>query len=193
MFILLKKVLLISGLLVFAAAIKAQLLGISQVNNFALMSPDSIQKVLTGLGWTKDNAQFVPDSNFVRRTWSITIKESAIKSYVLHYDFQNEPEENYVVYQFPDRPAYKKFKKDIQEQGYKQLNGGKSRKKGKSKAENIHKEKEDLFYNEKTKRLTVIKEVFFYGLFSFLVYSYLPNSAMAEHVMHPKPEEQPKN
>jgi hypothetical protein len=184
----------ISVLILVSFQLNAQLLSIKLVEGFPLISTDEINKQLTEEGWSKSSMQFVTDSNFIRRTWEVNIKSSNIKSYLLHYEFPNEPGEGYVIYQFPDRANYKKMKKEILDLGYKQLNGGKPKKKNKGKQENIHKEKEELYYNEKTKRLTVIKEVFFYGLFSFLVYTYKPNSSVAEHVMHPTPEdESPKN
>jgi len=165
--------------------IKAQqLLSINQITTLAVSNPDRIGQELIKAGWKADGLEFVKDSNFVRRIWMIPSSRPDLKNYFIHYEFSNDTSENYVIYQYSDRKAFAKYKTDLKDLGYKHLNGGKSRKKGKSKDEHIHKEKEDLYYDENRKTLTVVKEVFYYGLFSFLINSYKPNSKIGIHAVN---------
>jgi len=168
----------------FKCNITAQSLTIDQLINFALVTPDEVGAQLEKAGWKKNNIEFVPDSNFVRRSWELSVKSKGAKSYFLHYEFTKDTSENYIIYQFSDRDAFLNYKKELKSKGYKLLSSGKSKKK-KKRDENIHKENEDLFYHEKKQMLTVVKEAFYYGLFSFLVYSYKPGSVMAIHEMEP--------
>jgi hypothetical protein len=182
---MIQKKIIIFIFFVFVSQVKAQLLSISEVTTLAVSSSDRIGEHLLKAGWKNHNIEFVKDSNFVKRTWMIPTSRADLNNYFIHYEFNNDTAENYVRYQFSDRKAFLNYKKELSDLGYKHLNGGKSRKKGKSKDDHIHKEKEDMYYNEKAKTLTVVKEVFYYGLFSFLIQSYKAKSAFAEHAMNP--------
>jgi hypothetical protein len=166
-------------MLLLAKVCGGQTLSIQQIHAFTFISTDDIEESLLKDGWKRRSLQVVPDSNLIKRSWDVTIKDDGIKSYVLHFEFSKDTGENYIIYQFADRNQFHQIKKELKEMGFKHLNE-KSGRKSKSKKENIHKEKEDYFFNEKTQTLNVVKEVFFYGMFSFLVYSYKPNSNFGE-------------
>jgi hypothetical protein len=163
----------------------SQVLSIDQLTVFPLMQADHIGAELLKSGWTVRNLEFVPDSNFVRRSWEIKNKRTEVKEYFIHYEFTRDTNENYIIYQFGDRDVFLKYKEQLKSKGYKLISEGKTRKR-KKKEQDVQKEKDDLFYNEKQKTLTVVKEVFFYGLYSFMVYSYKPNSVIAQHTMQAK-------
>ncbi|MBK9284516.1 MAG: hypothetical protein IPM51_09385 [Sphingobacteriaceae bacterium] len=163
----------------------AQTISIEQVLAFTHSSTDFIETTLLKENWKRRSLEIVPDSNLVKRSWEVMIKGESIKSYVLHFEFTKDTIENYVVYQFSEREEYKQIKKKMKSMGYAHLNSEKRRKRAKTKDEHIHSEKEDYYYNKNTKSLIVVKEVFFYGLFSFLVYSYKPNSLFGDHVIRP--------
>jgi hypothetical protein len=50
----------------------------------------------------------------------------------------------------------------------------------------VNNEKEENYYHEKKQALFVVKEVFLYGLNSFLIYSYKPKSAIVRHIIQSK-------
>jgi hypothetical protein len=164
---------------------RSQVLSIEQLTLFPLIQPEQTGAELLKAGWTVRNLEFVPDSNFIRRSWEIKNRKTAVKEYFIHYEFTRDTNENYIIYQFGDRDVFLKYKEQLKSKGYKLISEGKARKR-KKKEQDVQKEKDDLFYNEKQKTLTVVKEVFFYGLYSFMVYSYKPNSVIAQHTMQSK-------
>lgn len=158
---------------------KAQNISTNQLVNFPLLSSDQLNDSLDKFGWKKTNVELISDSNFIRHSWELKPKMSGAEFYFLFYEFTKDTSENYIIYQFSDRADFVKFKKDFQNRGYKQLSN-KSKKKN-----NVHKEHETLFYSKKTQSLIVVKETFYYGLFSFLIYSYRPNSSISKLIMSP--------
>lgn len=178
-----RKLLLFILLTAAVSLFRAQTLSLQQVHAFTTAEPDVIESSLLKEGWKRYNMQVVRDSNFIRRSWEVLLPGLSTKSFFLHYQFNNDPLENYVVYQFPERERYNQYKDELKKEGYRELNKGKSKKRVKSKDSNIHNVKEDYYYSEKLKKLTVVKEEFFYGLFSFLVYSYYPDSKTAQQLI----------
>ena len=154
----------------------AQELNLEQLRKFAISNSEAIESSLLKAGWKRHNLQMVPDSNLVKRSWEVNVSEEGTKSYLLHFEFSSDTIENYAVYQFSDRALFGSFKKQLKNEGYKLLSNGKTRRKSKVNTEDIHKEKEEFYYNEKSKSLHIVKEVFYYGMFSFLVYSFRPES-----------------
>lgn len=160
----------------------AQSATLHQLQQFAVSSADRVEETLMKDGWKRYAMQVVPDSNLVKRSWSVMVKEDATKSYLVYWEFSKDTAENYVVYQFSDRAQYNNYRKELKSEGYKLLKPGKSSKKNKQKQDDVTNEKVDNYYNQKTKTLVVVKEVFTYGLFSFLTYAYRPNSQFAENL-----------
>lgn len=156
----------------------AQTISTNQLISFPLLSAEQINDSLEKFGWEKTNVELITDSNFIRHNWELKPKMSGAKSYFLLYEFTKDTTENYIIYQFSERADFVRFKKEFQNKGYKQVNNGKSKKKN-----HIHKEHETLFYSKKTHSLVVVKETFNYGLFSFLIYSYKPNSSISKLLM----------
>lgn len=163
-------------LLSFTSKLTAQQLSLDQIRNFAISNSETIERSLLKAGWKRHNLQMVPDSNLVKRSWEVNVSEEGTKSYLLHFEFSSDTLENYAVYQFSDRVLFGSFKKQLKNEGYKLLPKGKTKRKSKVNTEDIHKEKEEFYYNEKSKSLHIVKEVFYYGMFSFLVYSFRPES-----------------
>ena len=180
-----KCLLFILPAIVFSIGFKAQTLSIEQVIAFSTSSTDFIESELLKEKWSRRSLQIVPDSNLIKRVWEVTMKDDGIKSYVLHFEFNKDTNENYVVYQFSDREQYKESKKKIKSLGFDHLNKGKHKTKKKTKDEHIHLEKEDYYFNKNTRSIIIVKEVFFYGLFSFMVYVYRPDSHFADHDIRP--------
>jgi hypothetical protein len=182
-----KHLLFIFTLVLFAFPFNsgAQILSIEQLIDYPLAPAEKISSDLVKGGWHANNIEIVPDSNFIRRSWETEYKKSGVKWYFLFYEFTKDTSENYVVYQFSDKDAFLNYKKELKDKGYKWLNPEK-KKRRKNADDNFKKEKDDLFYHEDRHSLTVVKEVFLYGLYSFLVYSYRPHSAIAKHEIHTK-------
>lgn len=162
--------------------IHAQSITLKQLQQFAVTSADRVEETLLKDGWKRYAMQIVPDSNLVKRSWSVMVKEDATKSYLMYWEFSKDTTENYMVYQFSDRTQYDNYRKGLKNEGYKLLKESKSSKKNKQKQDNVSNDKVDNYYNQKTKTLVVIKEVFTYGLFSFLTYAYRPGSQYAENL-----------
>lgn len=167
---------------------KAQFLSIAQITTMAFSSADKIEEILLKERWISSGLELNTDSNYVKKTWLIETQVSDIKNYVIHYEFIKDTGENYIIYQFADRKMYNNYQTELKANDFKQLNRGKARKRGRSKDKHIHQEKEYLYIHEKTKSLTVLKEVFYYGLNSFLIQSYKPKSAIAFHIIQSKDE-----
>jgi hypothetical protein len=157
----------------------AQVFPTDKILNFPLMSADEVSTSLENSGWKKHNIEFVPDSNFVRRSWELSNRKGEPKSYFLYYELISDSAENYIIYQFSDRNAFVTYKKELKSHGYKLMPAEKSNKK-RRKGEEISKDVEDFFYLDSSRSLVVVKETFYYGLFSFLIYVYRPNSAFAQ-------------
>lgn len=155
--------------------VNAQTISTNQLIRFPLLSAEQLTDSLEKFGWKKTNVELITDSNFIRHSWELKPKISGAEFYFLLYEFTKDTTENYIIYQFSDRADFVQYKKDLLNKGYKQVNNGKSKKKN-----NVHKEHETLFYAKKTQSLVVVKETFNYGLFSFLIYSYRPNSAISK-------------
>lgn len=179
---ILKAYFLIIIVLLSSAKLFAQSVTIHHLQQFANSNADRVEESLLKEGWKRYAMQVVPDSNLVKRSWSVMVKEDATKSYLVYWEFSKDTTENYVVYQFSDRAQYDSYRKSLKSEGYKLLKEGKSNKKSKQKQDNVSNDKVDNYYNQKTKTLVVIKEVFTYGLFSFLTYAYRPGSQYAENL-----------
>jgi len=173
-----KKVLLFIFFPLFLFSQSENKISTDQLVSFHSLSSEQLNDSLEKFGWKKTNVELITDSNFIRHNWELKPKMSGAEFYFLFYEFTKDSSENYVIYQFSERTDFDRFKKDFQHRGYKQLTPKKSKKKNA-----IHKEHETLFYSKKTQSLIVVKETFNYGLFSFLIYSYKPNSSISKLLM----------
>ncbi len=133
-------------------------------------------------GWETKRVELIADSNYIRRTWVKGRVKDNVKSYFIFYEFTKDSSENYIIYQFSDRPAFLSYKSELKKIGYKLMNK-KSRMKMKNTDIITYNEKEDIFYMEKNNAVTIVEEVFIYGLNSFLIYSYKSNSAIAKYIL----------
>lgn len=161
----------------------AQILTINEIVSYPVIGQDKVEEQLKQKGWQTYNVEVVTDSNLVRKTWSIDNKYNTLKSYVQFFDFSKKEEENYTSYQFSDRPTYESFKSELKKLGYKEIGQKKKKKKKKSEDKNIYKERDDVFLSEKTGSMIVLKEVFVYGMNSFLISSHKSNSRIAKDIL----------
>ncbi|MCE3227771.1 MAG: hypothetical protein K0S32_2322 [Bacteroidetes bacterium] len=162
---------------------RAQILTLDELIEMPTISQEKIETNLESKGWKTRNVEYVTDSNLVRRSWMIDNKYNTLKSYVQLYDFLKDNEENTISYQFSDRKAYDEFKELMKKTGFKEISKPKKKKKKKNEDKNIYKEKEDLYYSEKKNSLISLKEVFVYGMNTFVLYSYKASSRTAKDIM----------
>ena len=142
---------------------------------------DQIADTLVSRGWAPQKVEFITDSNYVRKTWMKTRVRDNVKAFFIYYEFTRDSSENYIIYQFTDRPSFLNYKKEIVKMGYKLLTK-KARKKLKATDKITLLGKEDLFYSEKTGATTIIEDAFYLGLNAFMIYSFKANSAIAKHL-----------
>lgn len=161
----------------------AQVFSTDDLLKFPFFKGDDLSEFLEKKGWEKYNYEIVKDSNFVRRTWRYSNKTSGTDSYFAYYEFTKDTMENYIVYQFSDRKSLDIYRSELKNKGYKMLKAKKTNKKDETVVNN---EKEENYYHEKKQALFVVKEVFLYGLNSFLIYSYKPKSAIVKHIIQSK-------
>lgn len=176
-----KRLILILPLCLFNY-LKAQILTLDELISFPTIGMDKVEQQLKQKGWDNYNAEFVTDSNLVKKTWVIDNKYNTLKSYVQFFDFTEKNEESYCTYQFSDRPSYEGFKSNLKKLGYKEV-GQKKKKKKRKEDKNIYKERDDVYLSEKTGSMIVLKEVFVYGMNSFLFVSYKSNSRISKDIL----------
>ena len=112
---------LIFFLISLANSIKAQDLTIGELTRFPYYNSNQIADSLVAKGWKPKNVELINDSNYVRKTWAKTREKDNVKSFFIAYEFTKDTSENYIIYQFTDRPAFLRYKTDIVKAGYKIL------------------------------------------------------------------------
>lgn len=172
-------------LVIFCCAFtaKSQLFTTDNLMRFGYKSIDEMAAILEKSGWEQRSVEMVTDSNFVRRTWKLENKMGGADSYFIYYDFIKDTSENYIVYQFSDRATLENYRTDLKAKGYKLY---KPKKKKKDPENDVNKEKEEVYYIEKKHAIVIVKELFLYGLNSFVIYPYKPNSAIAKEMLRGK-------
>lgn len=175
-----KFLVLIFSFLLTVQDISGQTLPLEEVITSCKKKQEDLSNFLTKKGWSNYNFETKNDSNFNRRVWVIENPYSDLKSYYIHYGYFIDTTENHTIYQFSDRPAFNAYHETLKSMGFKS-NKPKSKKKNK-KDKDQHKEIEDIYYSEKHNSVIVLKDVFFYGMNTFLVYSYKYNSAIGKNV-----------
>jgi len=163
----------------------AQILTVDELVTYPHVNADKLSETLEKKGWKKNTLEFVTDSHYVRRTWVINNTYNDLKSYVLLYDFINDTTENHIIYQFSDKNAFNQFKTQFKKAGFKELKQKNKNKKKerKNQGKNIYEEKEEVYYSEKHHSVIEIKEVFVYGMFSFVIYSYKSYSGIGKNTI----------
>lgn len=166
---------------------QAQTLSIDELIYFPHQDPDTITAQIVKKGWEPNNIEFVTDSNFVRRTWVIKNKYDDLKSYLILYEYTSDPAENHIIYQFSSRQTFTSYKDELKGKGYKLLIEKKSKKRNKKHDKDMFKEVDEAFYSDKKTSILNISEVFFYGMNTFMIYSYKTNSALGKNLLHDRP------
>lgn len=166
---------------------KAQTLSVDELINFPHQDPDTITQQLVKKGWEASNIEFITDSNFVRRTWMVKNGYDELKSYLILYEYTNDPSENHIIYQFSSRQTFHSYKEELKGKGYALLIEKKSKKRNKKKDKDMFKEVDEAFYSDKKTSILNISEVFFYGMNTFMIYSYKTNSALGKNLLHDRP------
>jgi hypothetical protein len=164
----------------------AQELTVEELIHFPHQSPDYIGEKLKSKGWEATNIEFITDSNFVRRTWGIKNAYNDLSSYLILYEYTTDTSENHIIYQFSNREVFKGYKEQLKTKGYKLLAEKKNRK-GKKKDKHMYREVDEAFYSDKKTSIVNISEVFFYGMNTFMVYSYKTYSALGKNLLHDRP------
>lgn len=166
---------------------RSQILSVNDLIHFPHQDPDSITIQLTAKGWEASNIEFITDSNFVRRTWRVKNSYDDLKSYVILYEYTSDPAENHIIYQFSNRDTFKKYKEDLKGIGYVLLVEKKGRKRSRKHNKDMVKEIDEAFYSDKKTSIINISEVFFYGMNTFMIYSYKTNSALGKNLLQNRP------
>lgn len=166
---------------------KGQTISIEELIRFPHQEEDSISIQLAAKGWEASNIEFITDSNFVRRTWRVKNTYDDLKSYLVLYEYTSDPSENHIIYQFSNRDAFKKYKADLVEKGYKLLVEKKGKKKSRKHDKHMVRETDEAFYSDKKTSILNISEVFFYGMNTFMIYSYKTNSALGKNLLQDRP------
>jgi len=184
----LKSLKIITFLLIFLSFnLKGQTLSVEELIRFPHQDADSITLQLVAKGWEASNIEFITDSNFVRRTWRVKNSYDDLKSYLILYEYTSDPAENHIIYQFSNRDTFKKYKIDLVERGYKLLIEKKGKKKIRKHDKHIVREMEEAFYSDKKTSILNISEVFFYGMNTFMIYSYKTESALGKNLLYNRP------
>jgi hypothetical protein len=166
---------------------KAQTLSVEELIRFPHQDPDSITIQLTSKGWEASNIEFITDSNFVRRTWRVKNTYDDLKSYLILYEYTSDPAENHIIYQFSSRQSFKGYKDNFQKIGYKLLVEKKSKKKSRKHNKDMVREVDEAFYSDKKTSIINVSEVFFYGMNTFMIYSYKTDSALGKNLLQNRP------
>lgn len=166
---------------------KGQTVTVDELIHFPHQDADSISMQLVAKGWEASNIEFITDSNFVRRTWRIKNTYDDLKSYLILYEYTSDNSENHIIYQFSNRDTFKKYKTDLVEKGYKLLIEKKGKKKSKKHDKHMVRETDEAFYSDKKTSILNISEVFFYGMNTFMIYSYKTNSALGKNLLQNRP------
>lgn len=166
---------------------RSQTLSVEELIRFPHQDADSITIQLVAKGWEASNIEFVTDSNFVRRTWRIKNTYDDLKSYLILYEYTSDPAENHIIYQFSNRETFKKYKDDLKTIGYTLLVEKKGKKKSRKHNKDMVKEIDEAFYSDKKTSILNISEVFFYGMNTFMIYSYKTNSGLGKNLLHNRP------
>lgn len=164
-----------------------QTLSIDELIHFPHQDADSITLQLVVKGWEASNIEFITDSNFVRRTWRVKNTYDDLKSYLILYEYTSDPAENHIIYQFSNRETFKTYKEDLKGKGYKLLVEKKKKKRNKKQDKDMIREVDEAFYSDKKTSIVNISEVFFYGMNTFMIYSYKTNSALGKNLLHDRP------
>lgn len=163
---------------------KGQILTVEELVSYPHLNADKLSETLENKGWKKNTLEFIADSHYVRRTWVIPNTYNDLKSIILFYDYINDTTENHLIYQFSDKKAFEAYAGQFKKEGFKELNPKKKKKRRrKNQGKNIYEEREEVYYSEKHKSVIEIKEVFVYGMFSFLIYSYKSYSGIGKNVI----------
>lgn len=182
-----KHLIIVFFLLIFFSA-KSQILSVEELIHFPHQDADSITLQLAAKGWEASNIEFVTDSNFVRRTWRVKNSYDDLKSYLVLYEYTSDPAENHIIYQFSNRQTFSSYKDELKGKGYKLLIEKKSKKKrSRRRDKDMVKEIDEAFYSDKKTSIINISEVFFYGMNTFMIYSYKTNSALGKNLLHDRP------
>ena len=166
---------------------RSQTLSADELIRFPHQDPDSITTQLVAKGWEASNIEFITDSNFVRRTWRVKNSYDDMKSYLILYEYTSDPAENHIIYQFSSRDSYKGYKENLQNIGYKLLVEKKSKKKSRKHSKDMFREVDEAFYSDKKTSIINVSEVFFYGMNTFMIYSYKTDSALGKNLLHNRP------
>lgn len=166
---------------------RSQILGIDELIRFPHQDADSITAQLVAKGWEASNIEFITDSNFVRRTWRVKNTYDDLKSYLILYEYTSDPAENHIIYQFSNRDSFKNYKEDLKKIGYTLLVEKKGRKKSRKHNKDMVKEIDEAFYSDKKTSILNISEVFFYGMNTFMIYSYKTNSGLGKNLLYNRP------
>jgi hypothetical protein len=182
-----KKLLCIPFFVLIASFAKAQTLTAEELIRFPHQDADSITLQLVAKGWEASNIEFITDSNFVRRTWRIKNTYDDLKSYLVLYEYTSDPAENHIIYQFSNRETFGKYKEDLVSKGYTLLIEKKAKKRSKKHDKHMFRSTDEAFYSDKKTSILNISEVFFYGMNTFMIYSYKTNSALGKNLLHDRP------
>ncbi len=173
--------------ILFSYFCRTQTLSADELIYFPHKDPDYISEQLVKKGWEANNIEFITDSNFVRRTWVVKNAYDDLKSYFILYEYTNDTSENHVIYQFSSRQTFNTYKEELKTKGYKLLVEKKARKRNRKKDKEMFKEVDEAFYSDKKTSIINITEVFFYGMNTFMIYSYKTNSALGKNLLHDRP------
>ncbi len=166
---------------------KSQILTVDELIRFPHQDADSITLQLTAKGWEASNIEFITDSNFVRRTWRVKNSYDDLKSYMILYEYTSDPAENHIIYQFSSRQSFKEYKDNFEKIGYKLLVEKKSKKKSRKHSKDMFREVDEAFYSDKKTSIINVSEVFFYGMNTFMIYSYKTDSALGKNLLQNRP------
>ena len=166
---------------------QSQTLSVDELIHFPHQDADSITLQLVAKGWEASNIEFITDSNFVRRTWRVKNTYDELKSYLILYEYTSDPAENHIIYQFSSRETFKTYKEQLVGKGYKLLIEKKGKKRSKKHDKDMIKEVDEAFYSDKKTSILDISEVFFYGMNTFMIYSYKTGSALGKNLLNDRP------
>ncbi len=161
--------------------LNSQTFNFKELLTFPGLQQESLSEILIKKGWNNHNFEMKSDSNFNKRIWIKENPYNNLKSYLIHYDYTTDTAENYIIYQFADRSAYKSYLAKCKELEFISVKS-KSKKKSK-KDKGDYKEIEEIYYSSYYNSTLIFKDVFFYGMNTFLVYSYRYKSAISKNIL----------
>jgi len=166
----------------------AQELSVDELIEFPHQSPEYIAEKLKAKGWETTNIEFITDSNFVRRTWGIKNAYNDLSSYLIMYEYTSDTAENHIIYQFSNREVFQNYKKTLKDKGYKLLVEKKKKgNKPRNKDKHMYREIDEAFYSDSKTSILNVSEVFFYGMNTFMIYSYKTHSALGKNLLYNRP------